>query len=59
MLFTDGYLRSKYIATGKAEDADIDTYVNAALNPASWAIYYSTVSVIARAATGENPSSDS
>jgi SAM-dependent methyltransferase len=52
-------LRSKYIATGKAEDADIDTYVNAARNPASWAIYYSTVAVIARAATGENLPSDS
>jgi SAM-dependent methyltransferase len=52
-------LKNKYIATGKAEDADIDTYVNAARNPASWAIYYSTVAVIARPAAGENPSGDS
>jgi SAM-dependent methyltransferase len=45
-------LRSKYLATGKATEADIDDYIGAARNPASWAIYYSTVAVIARKAGG-------
>jgi hypothetical protein len=29
----------------------MDSYIHAAHNPASWAIYYSTVAVIAKAAT--------
>lgn len=47
-------LRNKYIATGKADDDDIDTYINAAHDSASWAIYYSTVTVMARAPVHAN-----
>jgi len=49
-------LRDKYIATGKAGDADIDTYIHAARTPSSWAIYYTTVAVIARATTAADRS---
>jgi 2-polyprenyl-3-methyl-5-hydroxy-6-metoxy-1,4-benzoquinol methylase len=40
-------LRDKYVATGQATPADIDRYIENANNQAFWAVYYTTVSVIA------------
>jgi precorrin-6B methylase 2 len=40
-------LREKYLATGEAGPEDIDKYIENANNPSFWAVYYSTVSVIA------------
>lgn len=42
-------LRKEYAATGMATDQDIDQYVAHANDNRRWSIYYSTVSVIARA----------
>ena len=41
-------LASKYIATGRAQDADITGYVEFTRSPACWGIYYTTVAVAAR-----------
>jgi SAM-dependent methyltransferase len=43
-------LREKYIATGEADATDIEKYIENANNARFWAVYYSTVSVIARPA---------
>jgi SAM-dependent methyltransferase len=40
-------LRSKYIATDAAAAEDVDRYIQGASDPLSWAIYYSTVGVVA------------
>lgn len=40
-------LRDKYIATGEADCADIDKYIENANDARFWAVYYSTVSVVA------------
>lgn len=40
-------LREKYIGTGITTDQDIDRYVTCAQDSGYWALYYSTVSVIA------------
>jgi hypothetical protein len=40
-------LAEKYVATGEASPADIEQYIARAHNPRCWAVYYSTVSVIA------------
>lgn len=40
-------LRDKYVATGEAIHDDVDRYITAARDPASWALYYSTVGVVA------------
>ena len=40
-------LREKYTETGIATDQDIDRYMTRAQDPGYWALYYSTVSVIA------------
>jgi 2-polyprenyl-3-methyl-5-hydroxy-6-metoxy-1,4-benzoquinol methylase len=40
-------LREKYVGSGQATNDDVDEYMGAAHDPASWAIYYSTVGVIA------------
>lgn len=42
-------LRDKYIATGEASGADIEKYIENASNDRFWAVYYSTVTVIASA----------
>lgn len=42
-------LREEYTETGLATDADIDHYVARARDPRWWAVYYATVSVVARA----------
>lgn len=41
-------LKEKYLATGKVTAADLDAYARFTQDPASWAIYYATVGVIAR-----------
>jgi hypothetical protein len=41
-------LREKYIATGEANGTDIEKYIENANNERFWAVYYSTVSVIAK-----------
>jgi NAD(P)H-dependent FMN reductase/precorrin-6B methylase 2 len=41
-------LRDKYIATGLADDNDIDGYCRFAEHPAAWGVYYATVRVVAR-----------
>lgn len=40
-------LADKYVATGEATPADIEKYIDNASNPQFWAVYYSTVSVVA------------
>jgi hypothetical protein len=40
-------LREKYVATGQADPADIEKYIENTNNDQFWAVYYSTVSVIA------------
>lgn len=40
-------LRNSYVSTGKATSDDVDAYIAAARDGASWAQYYSTVGVIA------------
>ena len=40
-------LRDKYTSTGEANAADVDRYIEGARNPNSWALYYSTVGVVA------------
>lgn len=42
-------LREKYMATGEAKEADLENYIANAANPDDWSVYYTTVSVIARA----------
>jgi hypothetical protein len=42
-----GALREKYIATGEASAEEVARYVHGAQDPASSAIYYSTIAVIA------------
>ncbi len=42
-------LREKYLATGEAEEADLEIYITNAAKPKHWSVYYTTVSVIARA----------
>jgi hypothetical protein len=41
-------LREKYIATREADATDIEKYIENANNARIWAVYYSTVSVIAK-----------
>ncbi|MFO0775151.1 MAG: methyltransferase domain-containing protein [Nitrospiraceae bacterium] len=41
-------LRAAYTKTGLATDADIDHYVARARDPQRWAVWYATVSVLAR-----------
>jgi 2-polyprenyl-3-methyl-5-hydroxy-6-metoxy-1,4-benzoquinol methylase len=41
-------LREKYIATGEADAVDIEKYIENSMNPTFWAMYYSTVTVVAR-----------
>lgn len=41
-------LRAKYVATGLANDADIEGYLRFAEDANSWGIYYATVRVLAR-----------
>ena len=41
-------LRDKYLATGEATRGDIERYNHGTRDPTSWAIYYSTVGIIAR-----------
>lgn len=40
-------LRDKYVATGEADAKDIETYIGNANRNDFWAVYYSTVSVVA------------
>jgi SAM-dependent methyltransferase len=40
-------LRDKYTSTGEASSADVDRYIHGARDPKSWALYYSTVGVVA------------
>lgn len=42
-----GALREKYAATGEASLEDVDRYARAARDPKSWALYYSTIGVVA------------
>lgn len=42
-------LKDKYLSTGKATEEDIEFYTRGAGDPASWAAYYATVSIVARA----------
>jgi hypothetical protein len=42
-------LRKEYTATGVATDQDIDRYVEHARNPHQWSVFYTTVSILARA----------
>jgi SAM-dependent methyltransferase len=44
-------LAGKYVATGETRDGDIEAYIRNAENPRLWAVYYSTVSVVARKAS--------
>jgi hypothetical protein len=41
-------LRDKYIATGMASGTNIENYIENANNARFWAVYYSTVTVIAK-----------
>jgi hypothetical protein len=41
-------LREKYTGTGMASDQDVDRYVTCARDPQYWALYYSTISLIAQ-----------
>jgi hypothetical protein len=41
-------LAERYIATGEADDEDIEEYIRNTEDEMVWSIYYSTVSVIAR-----------
>jgi NAD(P)H-dependent FMN reductase/2-polyprenyl-3-methyl-5-hydroxy-6-metoxy-1,4-benzoquinol methylase len=41
-------LRAKYVATGAADDHDVDGYRRFAEDPAAWGVYYATVRVVAR-----------
>ena len=41
-------LREKYTRTQKASEQDVQTYIKNSLNEDFWAVYYSTISVIAR-----------
>jgi SAM-dependent methyltransferase len=41
-------LRDKYVGTGEADGADIEKYIENANDDRFWAVYYSTVSVIAQ-----------
>lgn len=41
-------LRDKYIATGEADGAEIEKYIERANDDRIWAVYYSTVSVVAQ-----------
>jgi 2-polyprenyl-3-methyl-5-hydroxy-6-metoxy-1,4-benzoquinol methylase len=43
-------LRSQYLATGKAQASDLEQYCQFATDPNTWAIYYSTVGVVAQVA---------
>jgi SAM-dependent methyltransferase len=40
-------LQEKYTSTGEASTADVDSYIHGARDPNSWALYYSTVGVVA------------
>ncbi len=40
-------LRGKYISTRKANEADVNRYIDGARDPKSWALYYSTIGVVA------------
>src|ERR1017187_8191479 len=48
MAMSTRQLRDKYLATGVVRDADLDGYLRFAADPASWGVYYATVSVLAR-----------
>jgi hypothetical protein len=41
-------LREKYTATGFATDHDLSTYQDHARDPTHWAVYYTTVAVVAK-----------
>jgi len=41
-------LRAKYVATGRADEADVEGYLRFALDPEAWGLYYATVRVLAR-----------
>jgi NAD(P)H-dependent FMN reductase len=41
-------LRAQYVATGAADDHDIEGYRRFAEDPAAWGVYYATVRVVAR-----------
>jgi hypothetical protein len=41
-------LREKYVATGVASEADINSYVSDANDPTTWCVYYTTVRVVGR-----------
>jgi 2-polyprenyl-3-methyl-5-hydroxy-6-metoxy-1,4-benzoquinol methylase len=43
-------LRAKYASTGEATEDEIDGYIQASRNPNSWAVYYSTIGLIATSA---------
>jgi SAM-dependent methyltransferase len=45
-------LRDRYVSTSEATSEDIDRYIAGARDPGSWAIYYSTIRVIAVNSTG-------
>jgi hypothetical protein len=40
-------LRDKYVTTGKCDGSDIEAYIKNSADPNFWAVYYSTVAVIA------------
>jgi len=44
-------LRDRYVGTGKANQADVERYIENAADPQSWFVYYSTVAVIAEKAS--------
>ena len=48
MAMSTRQLRDKYLATGVVDENDLDGYLRFAADPASWGIYYATVSVLAR-----------
>lgn len=43
-------LREKYIGSGEANEGDIETYIKHAANDDYWSVYYTTISVRAKAA---------
>jgi SAM-dependent methyltransferase len=45
-------LAAKYVGTGETTDSDIEAYTRNAANDQFWAVYYSTVSVIATKTSG-------
>src|SRR5439155_19889569 len=45
-------LAAKYVDTGEATDSDIEAYTTNAANDRFWAVYYATISVVARKTSG-------